>query len=80
MHHDIVEMAVPGDHDLVLRRHLGIDDIGAGSRAGTGDDREQARMVRGEHRDLGDRAAFHHMPGCVTRLSACSVVNPSNLR
>ena len=48
-----------GEEDRIERHpvgggeDLGIDDIAPRRRTGTGDDGEQARMVRGDHRDLG---------------------------
>ena len=35
---------------------LRVDDVGAGRRAGAGDDRQQPRMVGREHGQLGDAA------------------------
>ena len=55
----VVELA--GDEDRVERLAVGggvdlrVDDVGAGNGAGAGDHRQEPRMIRGEHRDLGDR-------------------------
>ena len=50
-HRDDVEReAVGGGEDLR------VDDVGARRRAGAGEQRQEARMVDGQHRDLGDAA------------------------
>ena len=58
----LVALEGAGDEDRVERaavdggEDLRVDDVGAGRRAGAGDDREQARMVRREHGELGHAA------------------------
>ena len=59
----VVELAVDGDRIERLAvgggEDLRVDDVGAGGGAGAGDDRQQARMVGGEHGDLGDAGVGH---------------------
>ena len=63
----VLELAV--DHDRIKRaaigsrEDVGIGNIRAGRRAGSGDNRQQARMVGRQNRDLGnrmERARAHH--------------------
>ena len=58
----LVAVEFARDRDGVEREAVGggvdlrVDDVGAGQRAGAGDDRQQPRMIRREDRQFGDAA------------------------
>ena len=63
---------------VARRGDVRADDVGAGRRAGAGKQRQQARMIGREHRQLGDRGEGVGRKVGREGAAACSAPGPTS--